>query len=289
MNIRPDHIRAFQKEYALGDFLTTTNPKVKKSEKVLNIPTAVLHLLPNYRGTCPFAGTCTSLCLNRAGNVQYLNAKLKARKKRTDAFRNDPNTFMEYLLIELIKFAVKHKDYKMRGCRLNGTSDIKWETQSITVTKAVANYLWDQYRFSIRDRQYRNIFYLLNDCGRFFDYPDMSGRDMFCFYDYTKRTDRNWIFAQYDHYNLTLSVGSTGDVLRAALDNSLNIAAAFNVKRSQPLPKTCTYQGQEFPVIDGDVTDFRPFDPSNRTHIVGLRLKRVPGMTSEMVSNFVLS
>ena len=286
---RPLKIRQFIQKYNLGELLTTTNPKVEKSYKVLNIPTAVLHLLPKYRGTCPFAGTCASICLHKAGNPAYMKGKDAARKRRTDAFMDDRELFMEYLLIELVKFRHKHINAEMCGFRPNGTSDIMWEKESITVSYEVSAYLYRAFAFYILPGRYRNIFYALRECSTWYSYPEASGKAMFSFYDYTKRTDRLWHVCEHDGYHLTLSHGSSADTFSTAMHNQLNIAAAFNVKRGQELPAYVYMNGVHMPVLDGDVTDFRPADLSDKRYVVGVRMKRVPNMTEDQVKNFVVA
>ena len=108
-------------------------------------------------------------------------------------------------------------------------------------------------------------------------------------YDYSKRTDRDWEAAAAFRYHLTLSHGSTADTLTEAVARGLNYAAAFPIKRGQPLPAAVTVNGVRLPVIDGDVTDWRPGDPSNGSHVVGLRIKRTPGQTEAQRAAFCLS
>ena len=286
---RPLKIRAAQQKYHIGELLTFTNPKVLKSEKLLDIPTAVLHLLPKYRGTCPFAGTCSVLCLHNAGNPAYMKGKQLSRKNRTDFFMDDRDTFMEYLLIELVKFRYKNINADICGFRGNGTSDIRWERESITVSLEVSQYLYRAFKFYILPGKYRNIFYALRECSTWYCYPEKGGKNMFQFYDYTKRTDRYWDVCKYDGYHLTLSHGSTADTFSSAMHNQLNIAAAFNLKRNEDLPTYVYMNGVHMPVLDGDVTDFRPYDKSDRRYVVGLRMKRVPGMTADQVKKFAIA
>ena len=286
---RPLKIRQAQEKYNIGELLTFTNPKVLKSQKVLDIPTAVLHLLPKYRGTCPFAGTCAAVCLHGSGNPAYFKGKNFARKNRTDFFMDDRELFMEYLLIELVKFRFKNIIAEICGFRGNGTSDIRWERESITVSYEVSAYLYRAYGFYILPGKYRNIFYALRECSTWYSYPEASGKAMFKFYDYTKRTDRIWHICKHDGYHLTLSHGSSADTWSTAMHNQLNIAAAFNIKRGQELPAYVYMNGVHMPVLDGDVTDFRPLDLSDKRYVVGLRMKRVPGMTADQVKNFVVA
>ena len=278
-NIRPAHIRSAMLNHDVRKLLTETNPKVLKNDKVLDIPTAVLHLLPKYRGTCPFAASCAKRCLHSAGNPAYMRGKETARKNRTDMFVTDRDAFMELLLIELVQFASKHNLSLQVGARLNGTSDIRWERESINVTPDTSEYLSARYGLCILPGRYRNIMYCLS-----------TNKDIsFQFYDYTKRPDRLWDVCKADNYHLTMSEGSSADTFRVALDQGLNLAAAFNIKRSELLPETVTLHGLKFKVLDGDVTDYRPQDASQGTHIVGLRLKRVPGMTPEQIKEFCIA
>ena len=65
------------------------------------------------------------------------------------------------------------------------------------------------------------------------------------------------------------------DTFSKALELGLNYAAAFNLKKSQPLPTTFKYRGKSYNVIDGDITDARFTDDNKTTNIVGLHFKIV--------------
>ncbi len=84
-------------------------------------------------------------------------------------------------------------------------------------------------------------------------------------YDYTKRTDRDALPANYD---VTFSASEkTSDAgILSALETS-NVAVVLKVKRKDALP--ATFLG--VPVVDGDKSDARFLDP--RGVIVGLRAK----------------
>jgi hypothetical protein len=69
----------------------------------------------------------------------------------------------------------------------------------------------------------------------------------------------------------------------------LNVAApVYGVKRKAALPDTITHGEAVYPVVDGDVTDWRRNDPAGRVHIVGLRLKRTPGQTEALAKRFCI-
>ena len=92
-------------------------------------------------------------------------------------------------------------------------------------------------------------------------------------YDYTKHprpADRR--LANY-HLTYSYSEKTTPADLDHCIENRVNVAVVFGLKRSDKLPKTFTLHGREFPVIDGDVSDLRFLDPCDRSYIVGLRWK----------------
>ena len=99
-------------------------------------------------------------------------------------------------------------------------------------------------------------------------------------YDYTK-IRRDWGLCAYLGYHLTFSFDGWDNaanlkLCREAIANGVNIAAAFNIKRGQSLPTTlesgwCGLANVNLPIVDGDLTDYRPADPAGV--IVGLRYK----------------
>ena len=89
-------------------------------------------------------------------------------------------------------------------------------------------------------------------------------------YDYTKipepwkRTTGN--------YHLTFSLGRSNDeAAYQALIHGVNVAMCIDVKPSEDLPRFAWLGGALWPVIDGDLDDYRPNDPQGV--IVGLRLQ----------------
>jgi hypothetical protein len=107
------------------------------------------------------------------------------------------------------------------------------------------------------------------------------------FYDYTKVLNRSRIKDSFANYDLTFSFsGHNWTECEDAIKEGLRVAVVFNIKKGQPLPST--FKG--FQVIDGDVTDYRPADPS--AVIVGLRFKRIKNKETERAirnSPFVVS
>jgi len=278
----PRFLSSFRKEHGFnsGNFFTTTNPKTSKNGKVSDRPTIVLHLEPVTFGACPAAGSCAAVCLNRAGNPAYLTGKLARRHKRSVAFNTNRSQFLQLLVVEAARFRAQG----YIGVRLNGTSDIAWERESVYIDAAMLCWISDNVpAFSITIP------------GRY--YPLMKVLTAMGFepYDYTKRIDRCFITAAALGYHLTLSWGGKHDatILDVASTYRLNVAAGISgLKRSEAMPQVVVVDGHVFPVVDGDVTDWRRDDPTSTDgtpYVVGLRIKRTPGQTPEQVRRFAIA
>jgi hypothetical protein len=275
----PADIRQVRTQYGFNssNVLTLTNPKVLKSEIVA--PTAVLHLAPKYRGSCPAAGSCASLCLNTAGNPAYLKGKLLRRRLRSDAFADHPAAFTRLLVLEVCRFVSKlWKLQPVIGLRLNGTSDFLWERVPVEICQDLADYCQAQFGLSLPVGRFSSLLEPLVAA-----IPNLRP------YDYTKRTDRDWQAAARLGYHLTLSHGSTSDTFGAAVSQGLNYAAAIDLPRGAALPETVRINGEQFATLDGDTTDWRPGDASGQTHVVLLRIKRTPGQTPEQRRAFCIA
>lgn len=258
-----------------NNLYTTTNPKTLKNGTVSDSPTLVLHLEPVTFGVCPAAGSCAALCLNKAGNTVYLTNKLSRRRKRSHAYQYHRGSFLRLIVADAARY--RAKGYV--GMRLNGTSDIAWEAEQVSLDPHLISYVSRRYpQFAIFSPGIYTIVEVMRAMG-------------YQMYDYTKRVDRNWEFAAALGYHLTLSWGGRNDdtIFAVAAKHRLNVAApVYGVKRSQALPETITHGGVTYPVLDGDVTDWRRDDPASRVHIVGLRLKRTPGQTERLARAFCI-
>jgi hypothetical protein len=280
MAIVPRLLSPFRKQYGFnsGNFFTTTNPKTIKNGEVSDRPTIVLHLEPVTFGACPAAGSCAAVCLNKAGNPVYLNVKLARRHKRSLAFHNNSVEFKQLLVVE----AARQRKLGYIGVRLNGTSDIDWERETVFVDAIMLPWIQSMVpTFAIRSPGDYSVIQVLTAMG-------------FEPYDYTKRVDRDFALASSLGYHLTLSWGGRHDdiILDVAAQHKLNVAAGIaGIKRSQDLPDFVTVGGKELAVVDGDVTDWRRDDPTptDLPHIVGLRIKRTPGQTPEQVRRFAIA
>jgi hypothetical protein len=240
------------------------NPKVEKG-KGIGVFTWILHLAPSWLSgfnvcSCASEG-CARACLNASGRggipdgsgVLSVSGKVegrliswdvklnniqRARIARTRRFFEDRDAFMGDVISD-IRTGIRQAERAgmLAAFRLNGTSDIRFESVPVTVDGV----------------RYDNVFNA---------FPDVQ------FYDYTKLHNRRNIPA---NYHLTFSLSESNDVRAIeALANGLSVAVPFWIKKGEPMPET--WGG--FPVIDGDSTDVRFRDP--RAVIVGLRAKGRP-------------
>lgn len=109
-----------------------SNSKLEKSNKIqdkyLNVN---MYMHPSSTKICPYQdiAKCKEPCLNTAGLGGVYKSIQDARKRKTDLFLNDRDTFMEYIIEDITKFVnYCDKKGKIPAVRLNGTSDIQWET-----------------------------------------------------------------------------------------------------------------------------------------------------------------
>lgn len=226
---------------------TSRHPKVIKNGIVHDAYTLILHLAPAKSSgyeVCPMRSAgCTEACLNTAGhhwkNADGSDRKQTARVNRTKLFFHDREGFMRRMAREIDnkrKYAA-NRGY-LFGVRLNGTSDIPFENYPV---------IGFDNGFSTNQRNIMETF------------PEVQ------FYDYTKRFNRKNIPA---NYHLTFSRAEDNEHrCPAALKNGMNVAVVF--RRELP----ATFWG--LPVVDGDLSDWRPADNENHAGrvIVGLRAK----------------
>lgn len=184
--------------------LSESNPKTVKGQR-LGYLTWILHLAPSTlsgKNVCPGASAgCIASCLNTAGRGHMAPIQ-QARIRKTKLFFEDRESFM-HQLVKDIQSAIRKSDRLgyTPVFRLNGTSDIRWET--------------------IRIGPYRNIFDMFRNVQ---------------FYDYTKLSNRRNIPA---NYHLTFSRSECNeDKLDEAISNGMNIAVVFNTKKGETLPDT---------------------------------------------------
>ena len=111
--------------------LTLGNTKTVKGE-AMGYQTYIMHLAPSTLSgynTCPMASTgCAAACLNTAGRGRFTTTQ-EARVRKTKWFFEDRETFMAQLVKDITAAIRKAgREGFVPVFRLNGTSDIRWET-----------------------------------------------------------------------------------------------------------------------------------------------------------------
>ena len=242
---QPQNVTQLKKFLGVNSLLSGegTNPKVAKNEK-LGVLGGVLHLAPaDLSGfeVCPMRSAgCTAACLHTAGNPAYMKNKNEARIKRTKAFFAEREAFMNLLVYEIWKMLNSADKQNLDlAIRLNGTSDIRWES----VRFELFDWITEKTGVQVKGLKKVTVFEL---------FPDIQ------FYDYTKLHNRKGVPS---NYHLTFSLNETNRKFATKQDR--NIAVVFAGK----LPEN--FLGR--PVIDGDEHDYRPNDPQGV--VVGLKVK----------------
>jgi hypothetical protein len=261
--------------------ILSTNPKTEKSK----IQTYILHLAPhNISGVnvCAGAGNCAKICLHFAGNPVYMKNKQSARIRRTLAFSAKPSLFVRLVICAILDKINKNSGEPI-ALRLNGTSDIPWENIDVEILPEFATFCRVKFGQDLPIGK-RNIFEIFN-------YIRNHGGPSVIFYDYTK-IKRNWAECKRIGYHLTFSFDGWNNlanlkICRDALNNGVNVAAAFNLKKRQDLPlylnaaklfgENPAFSGRVLYIQDGDLSDFRPADIQGGS-IIGLRFKLPHGL-----------
>jgi hypothetical protein len=224
--------------------LTLGNTKTAKGEGK-GYMTFIMHLAPSDLSgynTCPMASAgCRGACLNTAGRGRF-TATQDARIRKTRMFFEQRDAFMT-LLVKDIQAAIRkaNREGFTPVFRLNGTSDIRWETITLPESLGPQNKLANVYP---------NVMAM---------FPDVQ------FYDYTKLPNRRKLPANY-HLTFSKSESNGLEVVRMA-QSGMSVAVVFDTPKGKPLPGT--WMNRQ--VIDGDLDDLRFLDP--KAVIVGLRGK----------------
>ncbi len=245
-----------------SQLLTTGNPKVAKGISAGYFP-AILHLAPVKRAgrgnVCPWCSKgCAAACLNTAGRGgifktgEYTNAIQLCRIARTQWYFDNRPEFMANLARAITTHVKRAARKDLTPCiRLNGTSDIEWERETLSCD---GKGMW-------------NIFE---------EYPAVQ------FYDYTKGYDRMRSYldgALPSNYYLTFSRSESNELAsRAILKFGGNVALVFTGSVE------IVQQWYGARVIDGDKTDLRFLD--DQGVIVGLKAK---GQARHDRSGFVIN
>jgi len=179
------------------------NAKTIKSDKGGEYLTAIMYLEPRNTRICPYQdiAKCKEGCLNTAGRAGIIkrgettNNIIEARKRKTNLFLEDRPEFMRLIVKDIEALIRKADRLGVKPCvRLNGTSDIQWETIELDNGK--------------------NIFE---------EFPQIQ------FYDYTKIPTRK--VSKFKNYQLTWSYSEANqkyaDYFKTALDKGMNVAVVF--------------------------------------------------------------
>ena len=179
--------------------LGIANTKTMKGEK-LGYRTYIMHLAPSRLSgyqVCPMASPgCASACLNLSGMGVFSNVQ-KARIAKTKRFFEDRGAFMDQLVKEA-QSAIRSsaKAGLTPVFRLNGTSDIRWETVAVFL-----DGFW-----------YTNIMEA---------FPSVQ------FYDYTKIPNRRDIPSNY-HLTFSRSEVNEMEALQVLSAGVMNVAVVFD-------------------------------------------------------------
>jgi len=205
-----------------------SNAKTVKGQKY-GFMTGILYMAPadiSGRNLCSMAelAGCKAACLYTAGRGAMSSVQV-ARIKRAKAFFENREAFMAVIVKDiqrLVKSAAKKKMIPL--VRLNGTSDIRWESVPVTHNGVT----------------YRNVMEL---------FPNVQ------FYDYTKIANRRDIPENYD---LTFSYSGRvefSQYVKKAIESGMRIAAVFRNRADIP----AKFMGMD--CIDGDNSDIRHIEP----------------------------
>ena len=216
----------------------SSDAKTIKGE-TLGFLTGILYLAPANTtkwNTCPMAkkAQCDVACLNTAGRGAFSSVQT-ARINKTTWFFTERNSFMQQLVVDIAKLIKKANKQGLKPLvRLNGTSDIRWETIGFTDTDGI---------------EYVNIFAA---------FPNIQ------FYDYTKRGNRTELPSNYDLTFSYSGVEGFQPYVENALLNNMRMAVVFRKEKDIPM----TFKGIR--VVSGDNSDVRHLDDKV---IVGLYAK----------------
>jgi hypothetical protein len=181
-----------------------SDPKTTKSNAISNeFATVIQYLAPHRIGggetVCQDATTdCIKLCLHTAGNPAHFKGKNLARVNRKRLFQRDRALYLELLEQELHEQVVRAQHIGRRlAVRLNGTSDIPWETEHPE--------LFERFRDIV-------------------------------FYDYTKSSSR-MLSSLPENYHLTFSRSERNEsTCLELLNRGCRVACVFSTARTKTLP-----------------------------------------------------
>lgn len=202
--------------------------------------TGILYLAPYTStkwNTCSMASIaqCGKACLFTAGRGA-MSTVAQGRINKTIWFFEERSSFMVQLAINIRQLVAKAtKQGKKPLVRLNGTSDIRWESVAFIDADGT---------------EYVNIFAA---------FPDVQ------FYDYTKIANRKDIPSNYDLTFSYSGVKAYQPFVDKAVAQGMRIAVVFRNRQDMP----SAFNGMA--VVDGDNSDIRHLD--DQGVVVGLYAK----------------
>ncbi len=209
----------------MTNLITTANAKTSKGE-TLGYLTGILYLAPynlSGKNVCQFASAgCAAACLFSAGRGSFSNVR-ESRLAKTALFWKSPKNFADILKENISALIRKSTRENLSPCvRLNGTSDLPWET--------------------IKGN---------NGVSVIEEFSDVQ------FYDYTKNPSRMKAYLRGElpkNYHLTFSRSECNHkVCLEIIAMGGNVAAVFKKMPEQWVKKE---------VIEGDLHDLRFLDKS---------------------------
>jgi hypothetical protein len=204
-----------------------------------------------------------------------MGGKKTCRVRKTLAFFDDRQLFLELTATAILYNRSLLSADELLAIRLNGTSDILWETLEFTVSPELSRVWQIKFGIYIVPTVYKSIPHM------FAHYPELRIK----LYDYTKNR-HDWKECNDIGYHLTFSFDGWDNapnikIAKSALLAGVNVAAAFNLKKNRPLFQILEGDSElsahSLPIVDGDLTDYRPSDPKGG-HIIGLRFKLPHGI-----------
>ena len=291
-----------------SNFLTIgSNPKLEKSGKILDIPTAGLCLMPT-SDSCPMrTKACAGLCLFSSGNPVHMPNKIKCRSRRYNAYSNlmTRPIFLRRLVIEVLRFYRKNDNKNLLAFRSNVVSDIAFETQPVTITDSDSLFILECFGINLNIGTYGSIYHALNSAYDYLKESFISER--LRMYDYTKLANglygRNYEICKEVGLHLTLSYGGieqfkqwqdlgiSENIFDHAAKYGLNVAAGWNSSEyGKEYPELLEILGKSYKVTTGDATDARFLDAvENMPIIIMLLIKRTIGQTEKMRKAFCIN
>ena len=217
----------------------SADAKTAKGESI-GFLTGILYLAPATTtkwNTCSMAkvAQCDKACLYSAGRGAFSSVQ-QARINKTEWFFTDRDSFMQQLVVDIVKLVNKAKRLGLTPLvRLNGTSDIRWERVDFVDADGV---------------QQSNIFQM---------FPDVQ------FYDYTKDVNRDGLPSNYDLTFSYSGVEGFQPFVDKAVAKGMRMAVVFRKESEIPM----SFKGIR--VVSGDKSDVRHLDDDGV--IVGLYAK----------------